>query len=236
MNEELKLKDEDSESGVGLSRVHSYAEPISPTPLHHQNGHSPPNNQNINDLLNNLKLAQVNYFDGQSSSIATSSTTPSPTPIGSLVGLDDCNLILNDTAINNLSQLARISEVQNGSLMPVQSSPLVSVQNGSAMPVTVPTSTALTPAVNSGSRFHISGAKPSVMQIRNKFGQLGQAKGHFHSPHGFCLGIDEEIVIADTNNHRICIFDKNGEFKHSFGVAGKEEAQLWYPRKVIEIR
>ena len=41
------------------------------------------------------------------------------------------------------------------------------------------------------------------MQIRSKFGQLGPSKGHFNSPHGFCLGIDEDIIVADTNNHRI---------------------------------
>jgi hypothetical protein len=44
--------------------------------------------------------------------------------------------------------------------------------------------------------------------------------------------MDEEIVIADTNNHRICIYDKTGEFKASFGTPGKDEGQLWYPRKV----
>lgn len=42
------------------------------------------------------------------------------------------------------------------------------------------------------------------MQIRCKFGQLGQGRGQFNAPHGFCLGgRDEEIVVADTHNHRI---------------------------------
>lgn len=45
--------------------------------------------------------------------------------------------------------------------------------------------------------------KVSPMQIRCKFGQLGPNKGHFNSPHGFCLGTEEDIVVADTNNHRI---------------------------------
>ena len=79
-------------------------------------------------------------------------------------------------------------------------------------------------------------AKATPMQIRCKFGSLGQAKGQFNSPHGFCLGVDEEIVVADTNNHRIEIFEKNGTFKFSFGVAGKEEGQLFYPRKVAVMR
>ncbi|XP_073828786.1 E3 ubiquitin-protein ligase meiotic P26 isoform X3 [Musca autumnalis] len=74
--------------------------------------------------------------------------------------------------------------------------------------------------------------KATPMQIRCKFGSLGTSKGQFNSPHGFCLGVDEEIIVADTNNHRIEIFDKSGNLKFYFGVPGKEEGQLWYPRKV----
>ncbi|XP_056010419.1 brain tumor protein-like isoform X3 [Ostrea edulis] len=80
------------------------------------------------------------------------------------------------------------------------------------------------------------GNKMSAMQIRCKFGQLGPGKGQFNSPHGFCLGIDEDIVVADTNNHRICCFEKTGEFKYQFGIPGRDEGQLWYPRKVAVMR
>lgn len=74
------------------------------------------------------------------------------------------------------------------------------------------------------------------MQIRCKFGQLGAAKGQFNAPHGFCHGKNEEIIVADTNNHRIQVFDKNGNFSYTFGNAGKEEGYLWYPRKVAVMR
>ncbi|KAK3099629.1 hypothetical protein FSP39_007220 [Pinctada imbricata] len=80
------------------------------------------------------------------------------------------------------------------------------------------------------------GNKMSAMQIRCKFGQLGPGKGQFNSPHGFCLGVDEDIVVADTNNHRIQCFEKTGEFKYQFGIPGRDEAQLWYPRKVAVMR
>lgn len=79
-------------------------------------------------------------------------------------------------------------------------------------------------------------AKATPMQIRVKFGALGPARGQFNSPHGFCLGLDEEIIVADTNNHRIEVFEKNGSFKFHFGVPGKEEGQLWFPRKVAVMR
>ncbi|XP_023938909.2 brain tumor protein [Bicyclus anynana] len=78
--------------------------------------------------------------------------------------------------------------------------------------------------------------KATPMHIRFKFGQLGGGKGQFNSPHGFCLGNDEDIIVADTNNHRITVFDKSGNHKFNFGVAGKEEGQLWYPRKVAVVR
>ena len=41
------------------------------------------------------------------------------------------------------------------------------------------------------------------MNIRCKFGNLGPNQGQFHSPHGFCMGLNEDIVVADTYNHRI---------------------------------
>ena len=46
-------------------------------------------------------------------------------------------------------------------------------------------------------------SKCQAMQIRHKFGTLGPGKCQFNSPHGFCLGGEENIVVADTNNHRI---------------------------------
>ena len=53
----------------------------------------------------------------------------------------------------------------------------------------------------------LANSEGSQMQIRCKFGQLGQGRGQFNAPHGFCLGgRDEEIVVADTHNHRIQVF------------------------------
>ncbi|CAG2104701.1 unnamed protein product [Medioppia subpectinata] len=173
----------------------------------------------FNDLLTQINLAQLAYMntDPTASVASSSANTPSPTPIIPSVPLENgTGFVLNEAGMRNISQLAKLSESQNGM-----------VTNS-----TSPTSMSSTLGRSSSN----SGSKPNVMQIRFKFGQLGQQKGQFSSPHGFCLGVDEEIVIADTNNHRICIFDKTAEFKHSFGVPGKDEAQLWYPRKVAIIR
>lgn len=78
--------------------------------------------------------------------------------------------------------------------------------------------------------------KMTNMHIRSKFGILGAGKCQFNSPHGFCLGVNEEIIIADTNNHRVHIFSKDGELRCSFGIQGKEDGQMYFPRKVAVIR
>lgn len=64
-------------------------------------------------------------------------------------------------------------------------------------------------SINEGMGINLSGngmtgrIKATPMQIRFKFGSLGPSKIQFNSPHGFCLGVDEAIIVADTNNHRI---------------------------------
>ncbi|CAH8441338.1 unnamed protein product [Schistosoma turkestanicum] len=46
-------------------------------------------------------------------------------------------------------------------------------------------------------------ARCSQMNLLTKWGSLGCELGRLNSPHGFCLGFEEEIVVADTYNHRI---------------------------------
>ncbi|KAG7199886.1 hypothetical protein KM043_014332 [Ampulex compressa] len=107
-----------------------------------------------------------------------------------------------------------------------------------SIPVVVGNTVGNAPGTGTGSYTHArtNNSKLTPMHIRSKFGQLGPSKGHFNSPHGFCLGTDEDIIVADTNNHRIQIFEKTGTFRFQFGVPGKEEGQLWYPRKVAVMR
>ncbi|KOC64429.1 Brain tumor protein [Habropoda laboriosa] len=107
-----------------------------------------------------------------------------------------------------------------------------------SMPVVVGNTVGNVTGSGSGNYAHprSNNTKLTPMHIRYKFGQLGPSKGQFSSPHGFCLSADEDIIVADTNNHRIQIFDKTGIFKFQFGVPGKEEGQLWFPRKVAVMR
>lgn len=73
---------------------------------------------------------------------------------------------------------------------------------------------------------------PQSLQVAYKFGQIGSSPGCLDTPHGFCLGIDNDIVVADTNNHRICVFTLQGNYKFSFGEYGTESGKLHQPRKV----
>lgn len=124
--------------------------------------------------------------------------------------------------INNLQALAKIGDMTNGNTLnslgmmdSFITSPSPILQTPSALP---PMSNDLKmncysqfrghdgqpptnppPNINNG----IGRNKALSMQIRVKFGALGQSRGQFNSPHGFCLGLEEEIIVADTNNHRI---------------------------------
>ena len=80
------------------------------------------------------------------------------------------------------------------------------------------------------------GSSSRPMNIRTKFGSLGSTEGQFNSPHGFCLGAMEQIIVADTDNHRIQVFSKDGEYQGGFGIPGKDEGKLWFPRKVAVIK
>lgn len=103
------------------------------------------------------------------------------------------------------------------------------IASTSSTPLSSTGSTAVSPLMNNKNS---SQARLNNMQIRHKFGYLGSGRAQFNSPHGFCLGLNQEIVVADTNNHRVCIFDKSGTYITQFGSPGKEEGQLWNPRKV----
>ncbi len=71
------------------------------------------------------------------------------------------------------------------------------------------------------------------MQVRCKFGTLGPGQFQFNAPHGFCLGIDEEIVVADTHNHRIVVSlvfaDSLKDPSHNFLELGRISGHFQYP-------
>jgi tripartite motif-containing protein 2/3 len=69
-----------------------------------------------------------------------------------------------------------------------------------------------------------------------KFGEFGVMEGQFTEPSGVAVNAQNDIIVADTNNHRIQIFDKEGRFKFQFGECGKRDGQLLYPNRVAVVR
>lgn len=174
------------------------------------------------------RLASISNIDGA----ATDLTDPiHPTgQTGAPNFLLDDMLNGGDQMLNNLQALAKIGDLTNGNtlnqlgmmdtfinnmnstspLLQTPQSALTGINDDIKLNCFSPfsnTTQSSPDAATKHSFAHSNGisgrAKALSMQIRVKFGALGQARGQFNSPHGFCLGLDEEIIVADTNNHRI---------------------------------
>ena len=77
--------------------------------------------------------------------------------------------------------------------------------------------------------------KRQKMIYHCKFGEFGILEGQFTEPSGVAVTEDNEIVVADTNNHRVQVFDKEGNFRFQFGEVGKRDGQLLYPNRVAVV-
>lgn len=60
------------------------------------------------------------------------------------------------------------------------------------------------------SRSNNSSLKRQKMIYHQKFGEFGVLEGQFTEPSGVAVNGQGDIIVADTNNHRIQIFDSNG--------------------------
>ncbi|KAK6182241.1 hypothetical protein SNE40_009969 [Patella caerulea] len=66
-------------------------------------------------------------------------------------------------------------------------------------------------------------------KLLKKTGRKGRGKGQFNMPCGVAVTKSGDVVVADTENHRIQIFNSDGLFKYKFGTKGSELNQLSYP-------
>jgi tripartite motif-containing protein 2/3 len=62
-------------------------------------------------------------------------------------------------------------------------------------------------------------------------GERGSGDGEFICARGITmLGSSGEVAVADSLNHRVQIFDSEGNYKRQFGTEGKEaDGQLFLP-------
>ena len=68
---------------------------------------------------------------------------------------------------------------------------------------------------------------PSLML--NPAGVAGTAEGQLTSPRNMEIGPDGMIYVADSGNHRIQVFDRNGQFVRGWGGSGTEPGQFNEP-------
>ncbi len=74
-------------------------------------------------------------------------------------------------------------------------------------------------------------AIPSPYLLAMTFGTVGVDDGEFSSPTGIALDKDGHIYVADTDNHSIQKFEKDGKFVSRWGgEVGSEEGLFYYPR------
>lgn len=198
---------------TGLMQPESPTPPINPSQLN-----VPPVTSMVEYNLHRLASMVESSADLSDSILPQSATSNSSF-------LDD--MLNGEQMLNNLQALAKIGDMTNGSSM--NSLGMMDTYGSSLSHASTTSPILQTPSALTGinddiklsciSQFRSSDAanmngtgraKATPMQIRVKFGALGPARGQFNSPHGFCLGLDEEIIVADTNNHRIeVIFNSN---------------------------
>lgn len=57
-------------------------------------------------------------------------------------------------------------------------------------------------------------------------GSRGSEAGCFTWPRGIAVGPDNTIIVADSSNHRVQVFDANGKFLKEFGQYGNKEGEF----------
>ena len=73
------------------------------------------------------------------------------------------------------------------------------------------------------------------------FGGKGSGNGQFDTPMGIAIAPSGNIIVADTSNARVQVFDRTGKFLSMFGDehaillardVGSGKGKFWFPRGV----
>jgi len=72
-----------------------------------------------------------------------------------------------------------------------------------------------------------------IGQPKATFGSGGNGDGQFDSPTGIAINSKGNILICDNGNHRIQIFDSEGNFISSFGSLGDGNGQFHDPEEIV---
>ncbi|HRI16079.1 MAG TPA: 6-bladed beta-propeller, partial [Verrucomicrobiota bacterium] len=78
-------------------------------------------------------------------------------------------------------------------------------------------------------------ASPKVLPkvtLLTLWGSPGSAPGEFNRAEGLGLGPNDEVLVADSCNHRIQVFSPDGKFLRAYGQAGSNPGEFSYPYDV----
>jgi len=199
------------------------------------------NGLNGNSAINSLAAAMTNLNSGNSGSLCNNSNLLQEN-IANLYekwsmgcnsgGSPDSGLFTNSTSISDplldmTSSKLNSNNMSNGSAL----NSLVGAHQQSQLPVGS--------MVNQLTQQLLpikSQVKRQKMIYHCKFGEFGVMEGQFTEPSGVAVNAQNDVIVADTNTHRIQIFDKEGRFKFQFGECGKKDCQLLYPNRVAVVK
>lgn len=140
-------------------------------------------------------------------------------------------------SMNNLHPTATLQEILAMNAMNSLSiNPQLSSAAAAALAATAAANSASTPASDGNQQNSSSTQRVSDLKVHSVFGtsQQGSTIRELHCPSGFCLSDTDDILIADTNNHRVVVCGPPHPWK--IGRPGTDDGQLCFPRKVIALR
>lgn len=209
----------------------------------------------INNSSNSTNGSNTHSNANDINSLLTNANDLSALQAEQLLELSSANRQINSTVTNNIvsSTKSSASHNTNGSSQNSNNN-LLPNSNGNNGNSNSASSTCMNPNSNilittnnmMISHHHLQPSNsilPARSQLKRqkmiyncKFGEFGINDGQFTEPSGVAINQNNDIIVADTNSHRIQIFDRDGHFKFKFGECGKREGQLLYPNRVSIVK
>ena len=70
-----------------------------------------------------------------------------------------------------------------------------------------------------------------------KFGKEGNKEGEFNSPGYLSVNTyrDGHVMVCDSENHRVQVFELSGKFVTKFGTKGSGKGEFMYPVSIANL-
>ncbi|XP_050073454.1 RING finger protein nhl-1 isoform X1 [Anopheles maculipalpis] len=156
-----------------------------------------------------------------------SKDTPSSSSLSSGVGSSSLSSPSSSSSASSASASAAARRLSLG--LPLRQTDLLSSDDDSKNGVGSPTSPTAAAAVAGIPGAAGMSPRTQYLQKRRQLFQIGgrgSEPGSFTWPRGIAVGPDNSIVVADSSNHRVQVFDSNGIFVKEFGQYGNGDGEF----------